>query len=51
MRKKAYLCRPIIIEEPLYGTSTCVLIALFIGLEEWLVNRRKTGFVDATAHQ
>ncbi len=38
--KKQYLCKPIIIKEPLKRLSICVLIAFLIGLGEWLVNRR-----------
>ena len=38
--KKPYLCKPIIIREPLKGFSICVLIAFLIGLGKWLVNRR-----------
>lgn len=44
--EKQYLCRPIIIKEAYKGLTICVLIAFFIGLKRWLVNRRctKTGW-------
>lgn len=38
--RKPYLCKPIIIREPLKRLKICVLIAFSIGLGERLVNRR-----------
>lgn len=38
--RKPYLCKPIIIREPLKRLNICVLIAISIGLGKRLVNRR-----------
>ena len=40
MKKKSYLCKPIIIRESYKRLTICVLIAFLIGLGERLVNRR-----------
>ena len=40
MKKKSYLCKPIIIRESFKRLTVCVLIAFLIGLGERLVNRR-----------